>query len=151
MSAPMPSVPALAQHRLHDWMPRLAAVVVARMGAPFVWGLHDCCVFAADCVQAVTGRDLGADLRGSYRTEREAARLLHRLGGVASLAADRLGPVVPAASAAPGDIGLCRLNGRDCLAVCVGGHFLAPGHCGLVAIGLPDIARAWRCTGQAHG
>ena len=44
----MPSVPALAQHRLHDWMPRLAAVVVARMGAPFVWGLHDCCVFAAD-------------------------------------------------------------------------------------------------------
>lgn len=132
--------------RLHDWMPRLSALMSARLGAPFAWGVHDCCLFAADAVQAITGHDPMADLRGRYSTEREALRTVQRLGGLAGAAVDRMGPVVRADLAQPGDIGLGAVAGRQSLAVCCGAHFMAPGVGGLVVIHTADVLRAWRCT-----
>lgn len=131
--------------RIRTWQSALHACVSTRLHKPFAWGSQDCCLFAADCVFAVTGIDPAADLRGTYATEREAARVLQKHGGVAELAFQRIGPVVRTDQAQPGDVGVTQQEGRATLAVCMGAHWLAPGAQGLVHVPPERVARAWRC------
>lgn len=144
-----PRVPAM---RLPDWQPRLAQLVTQRMRSPLQWGVHDCCLWAADAVQAVTGTDLAAGLRGTYSTQAEAQARLLQLGGLAALCVDRLGPVARTALAQPGDIGLTTVQGVRALVVCGGGNFLGVGATGLVPVPSESVARVWRCTVEVrHG
>lgn len=48
---------------------------------PFRPGSLDCCVFMADWILAMTGRDPIADRRGTYATTREYRKMLHAEGG----------------------------------------------------------------------
>lgn len=138
---------SLPCQRLRDWQQRLAELMMQRRVALFQWGVHDCCLFAADAVLAVTGHDLAADLRGTYTSADEAARLLRRLGGVQGVAINRAGPVVPVAMAQAGDIGLCVQDpARPALAVYGGTAWHAPAEFELATHPAHDIARAWRCT-----
>ena len=137
----------ITSRRLHHWQTALEALVRQRRRMPFAWGVQDCGLWAADCVQAVTGEDIAADLRGTYKDEQGAARVLKRLGGVAGIAAARLGPAVGPSSAQIGDVVLVQFVGRDTLAVCMGnGTAMAPGVAGLVAVPTAQALRAWRCT-----
>jgi len=139
-------LPAL---RLRDWPERLAALFVARAAQPFAWGHFDCCLFAADAVLAVTGHDPAADLRGTYATAAEAARVLERFGGVAGVAIARAGQVVPVALAQPGDVGLSHFDAeRPTLAVWGGSAWHAAGSVGIVPVPSETVVRAWRCTGE---
>lgn len=113
---------------------------------PFVWGWNDCAVFAASCVEAVTGEDPAADLRGTYSTAFEAADVLQGLGGLESIADARLGPPVNPKLAQVGDIAMCQVEGRDALAVVMGSHLLAPGESGLVPVPILEARKVWRCT-----
>lgn len=131
--------------RLHDWQQRLHDCVAERMERPFAWGVQDCCLFAADCLHAVTGVDPAADLRGTYSDAQGAARVLGFLGGVVDLAIRHCGPVIPTALAQPGDIGLTTQDGRQTLAVCTGMHWHVPAAAGLVALDAAQVSRAWRC------
>lgn len=142
-AAPMPTV------RLRDWQSRLAALVEARQAAPFAWGSNDCCLFAADCAQACLGVDLVADLRGRYRDERSALRLLKHLGGLAVLAGARLGAEVQPRMAQVGDVGLAADEATgELLAVWLGAHWAAPGAAGLRRVAPTAIYRTWRlCRG----
>jgi len=65
--------------RAPDWRARLAAFIEARRATPFVWGAHDCCLFAADAVLAMGGPDVAAPLRG-YASRFGALRRLRRAG-----------------------------------------------------------------------
>lgn len=142
-------VPAV---RLPDWQPRLAQLVTQRMRHPLQWGVHDCCIWAADAVLAVTGADLADGLRGTYSTQPEAEARLLQLGGLTALCVARLGPVVRTAMAQPGDVGLASVQGVRALVVCGGGNFLAVGAAGLVPVPSESVARVWRCTvGALHG
>jgi hypothetical protein len=49
--------------------------IAARRRVPFAWGSNDCCLFAADWVAIVLGRDVVPDLRGQYDSDIGAARL----------------------------------------------------------------------------
>lgn len=146
----MSSLPA---HRHPQWALRLARLFESRWGAPLAWGRHDCCLFAADAVQACTGHDPAADLRGTYHTEQAARRLLVTAGGLAQLATDRAGPPIPASYAAPGDIGLLPRGPASpagaALVVCAGGHWLGVGLMGLVSHHASSVQDAWRCTAAA--
>lgn len=135
--------------RLPDWQPRLAALVSQRMRRPLAWGQHDCCLFAADAVLAVTGVDLAADLRGTYTSKAEAQQRLLQLGGLVDICVQRLGPVVRTALAQPGDVGLALVGQVRALAVCGGAHFLAVGGQGLQPLPRDAVLRAWRCTAVA--
>lgn len=148
----MTSHPTIAAARLPDWQTRLGALVSQRLPQPFAWGSNDCILFAADAVLACTGVDLAADMRGRYATEADALALLAQHGGPVALAVARLGRVVPVDLAQPGDIGVASIAHQHRLAVCGGGHFLAPGPAGLVSIPHAQVLRAWRITqGVAHG
>lgn len=130
-----------------SWRATFDALVQARMRTPFAWGVHDCCLFAADCVQARTGRDPAADLRGAYRSERGALRVLARIGGLAGAGA-RCGAEIPPLCAGACDVGIVRDAGRELLAVCTGEVWLAPSmaQAGLAALPLDAATRAWRAA-----
>lgn len=71
----------LALRRRPDWRTRLVAAVDDFRGAPFAWdGAHDCGMFFADVVLAVTGTDIAEPLRGRYRSKAGAFRALRSLG-----------------------------------------------------------------------
>jgi hypothetical protein len=121
---------------------RLWALVRERVATPFAWGQHDCCLWAADAVLAVTGHDHAAAHRGSYRTATSAARRLQALGGLCAVAA-QVGPAVPPLATVDGDIGLVQRDDRQLLAVRVAGVWLAPGPTGLAAVSSSAVSQAW--------
>lgn len=121
------------------------ALVAARTEQSFAWGSQDCALFAADCVQALTGVDHAADLRGSYQTELGAAKLLAKLGGLAAVAS-RAGPEVPPLCAQAGDVGLLDCGDRQSLGVCLGPHWVAAGASGVIALAFNAATQAWRPT-----
>jgi hypothetical protein len=122
---------------------RFEALLRTRIAAPFEWGVNDCCLFAADAVQAITGEDLAADLRGAYGSALEAARVLRDVGGIEAAAA-RAGDEIAPLAATWGDVGLIRLDDRELLAVCTGANWVAPAAGGLAARSLPEAVKAWR-------
>lgn len=129
--------------RHRDWQSRLQACLAERRLRAFEWGVHDCCLFVCDAVQAMTGHDPAADVRG-YRTERDAARLVKRLGGLRAIGAARFGAEIAPALAQTGDVALVVVDGRESLALCGGGHLLAPGLEQLQTLPLSSAIAAWR-------
>lgn len=121
----------------------MEAVIQSRMHAPFAWGSHDCALFAAEVVLAITGIDLAAEYRG-YSTEAGAAKILKRQGGLEGIATRALGESRSPLLARPGDVGLVMNDGRECLGVCTGATWHVPGTHGLVALPLSDAIKSWR-------
>lgn len=130
--------------RLPDWPLRLERFIASRARAPFAWGKNDCALFAADCVQAITGQDPApAGLRG-HTTAKQAYRALHRHHGLAAIATGSLGEPVPANCATVGDVVLLQVQGRDALAVCNGTTALMPSPYGVASVSMATATHCWR-------
>ncbi len=133
--------------RLPNWPELLAGKIDDARNLPFVWGENDCCLFAAHCVEIITGIDLAGDYR-SYETKADALRLLKKYGGVARIAEviakEYSIPEVPALYAQRGDVCLFDIGGGDTLGVVAGEHIFAPGQDGLVGLPVLQAVRAWR-------
>ncbi len=132
----------MTRHR--DWQSRLQACLAERCPQEFEWGKQDCCLFVCDCVLAMTGRDPAADLRG-YVDELGAARIVKKNGGIRAIATARLGAEIAPLLASVGDVGLVETAGRESLALCAGGHWLAPGPYDVECLPLEAAITAWRC------
>lgn len=130
--------------RLRDWPERFNALVQSHAHTPFDWGAHDCCTFAADAVQAITGQDVMAGLRASYSSALSATNVLARLGGMQCAVSALLGPAIGPVYCSVGDVLLVKNEGRDLLAVCNGASGLAPGPLGLVAVDIQTALAGWR-------
>ena len=130
--------------RLHTWPTRYAALCSARMNAPFEWGVHDCCLWAADAVEALTGVDYAAAWRGTYSSAAGAARLVAELGGIRAIATGALGDAVAPLLAGLGDLVLIDQGGREMLGVCNGAEALVVGPAGLEAVSMPSALAAWK-------
>lgn len=66
--------------RLPDWEQRLAAYLDEVRTTPFRYGRHDCALYAAGAVLAMTGSDLADAYRGRYRSVAGSIRLLRTQG-----------------------------------------------------------------------
>ena len=130
--------------RLPDWQARLGALLTERQSMPFAWATNDCVTFAADCVLACTGVDPGAGLRVYPPDASGGARALATYGGVPGVGDALFGAPIAPLTAFVGDVGLIESAGRDCLAVCNGATWLAPGESGLIAVQASRARRAWR-------
>jgi hypothetical protein len=144
MTAPTPTTP-----RLPDWQARWAALCADRQDTPFTWGVHDCCMWAADAVQALQGWDPAQEWRGTYATALGAARLLADHGGVQGFATAALGVPVAPLWATVGDVVLIEQpeapeGQRHLLALCNGASALAAGPHGLLAFGMGAATAAWK-------
>jgi len=130
--------------RYQNWPERLSEIIERRLQKCFEWGEHDCCLFAADVVAALTGVDFGAELRGTYSTALEAARILKERGGVRGIASAALGAEIPPLMAQRGDIIMYRSANGEALGVCVGAQFVAAGTNALLRGGMDEALAAWR-------
>lgn len=128
--------------RLPDWPARLSALVAAAHVQPFAWGTHDCCLWAADAVLALTGTDPAAGLRGRYSQVQGAHRLLAAHGGLRGVV-QRHCPALPTPHQAwEGDVGLVHVD-RPMLAVRVADVWLCAATRGLHAVPAAAASMAW--------
>lgn len=113
--------------------------------AVFAWGQCDCVLFVAGAIEAMTGIDPAADIRGRYKSQAGAGRAIKRtgfadLGELVSSKFDEVPPVF----AHRGDV----VMAGGSLGICVGGAALFVGEedgaPGLVARPMMDWERAWR-------
>jgi hypothetical protein len=72
------------RHKL--WATRYHHFLVSRARMKFAWGQHDCALFAADGVLALTGVDIAAEFRGKYPDETGALAAIKTIAGGATIA-----------------------------------------------------------------
>lgn len=68
--------------RLPDWKTHLIAYLADAAHKAYRPGVHDCALFSAGAVLAMTGVDLAAGWRGRYTTLTRGLRVLRRAGYV---------------------------------------------------------------------
>lgn len=133
--------------RLNGWPEAFAAALKRAQKEPFRWGQNDCCLFAAYCIESITGCDLAVAFRG-YQTRDEATEILANFGGIYRLASNvaRLHgiPELPPLQARRGDICLLNSEHGEMLGVCIGDKIVAPGAEGLVSYPILKGRRTWR-------
>ena len=131
--------------RLENWPKLLAAVLAEKAASSFVWGQNDCCLFASDCVLAITGEDYSVDFRGMYDDENGANAFIAQHGGINGLLDYVIGKDarISPAFAGRGDVvtvdgvtGIVDDTGRR-VAMYVDGR-------GLARVSVSKITSAWR-------
>ncbi|MBZ6366183.1 MULTISPECIES: DUF6950 family protein [Enterobacter] len=126
-----------------DWHNRLIAVIRAAEKRPFLWGEHDCCLFAADCAEAMTGDNFAYGWRGTYDSETGAKKALLRGGGSLEKVLGKYLDEVPVKMAQRGDIAVVENAGTRCAGVIYGGAVWMPGETGLVCLRVKPLS-TWR-------
>lgn len=132
-------------NRKPDWMAQLQGAVETAQVLPFAYGLHDCCTFAAHCVDAMCGTNLLTRMQSEhpYRDEAEAYDVIGAAGGLAPLLDLYLPKRKPALYAAPGDVVIVEDNGRELVGVLIGHNVVAPGATGLMSLSGHRVLVAW--------
>ncbi|BBT44207.1 TPA: hypothetical protein R4T04_004572 [Enterobacter asburiae] len=126
-----------------DWHNRLIAVIRAAEKRPFLWGEHDCCLFAADCAEAMTGDNFAEGWRWTYDSETGAKKALLRGGGSLEKVLAKYLDEVPVKMAQRGDIAVVENAGTRCAGVIYGGAVWVPGETGLVCLRIKPLS-TWR-------
>lgn len=127
--------------RLVDWEARLGAYIEAVAGLDHAYGQHDCGLFCAGAVEAMTGVDPAVQFRGGYDDAKSAAKVL-RDKGAGTLAKTVAGMFdeVPPAFAHRGDI---VWNG-EAIGICIGSVALFVSDGGLTRIDRGQWKAAYR-------
>jgi hypothetical protein len=147
--------------RLENWPTTLSAMIVDAQDEPFAWGTHDCCMWSADVVKAmsVAGIDLAAPYRGTYSDAAGAAAVISGATGggtledlMVQIAAQYTLPEFAPAFAWRGDIALFDTDTGPAMGI-VGNDtaaaFVSPD--GLVWMDLTtQVRRVWRIAAGAQ-
>lgn len=149
-----------ARTRLPGWEDALADAFHAALERPYVLGRHDCALFAARCVKAVSGRDVLAGVT-RWRGKKSALAVMRAMaaeGGARVALVNHTQPEllrlavtavlaepVPVRLAMRGDVVLFvdEAAGEGHLGVCDGPQALVLGDTGLRSIPLGACSCAW--------
>lgn len=130
--------------RLADWEDRLVAYIDERRSMTFAWGSHDCALFGAGAVTAMTGEDHGAAFRGTYDDAEGAARALREHGGGTIVRTfDLFLQRRPIAMARRGDLAMIGRGLSGSIGVVVGGVALFVSDVGYERRPRADWVRCW--------
>jgi len=131
---------------MKDWEPRLVAWLASVRARPFAPGAHDCGLFTAGALEAMTGVDHGAAWRGRYKTLKGARRLLKKAGYADHVAyVAGLFDEVPPAFAQAGDIAVIDGDDGPALGIVQGeGVYVLTPACGLGLVPRRQMKRAFR-------
>lgn len=132
--------------RREDWQPQLRAELERAASEPFEWGRTDCCMFAARCIDAMTGSTWETELRQAYQDKRSALVYLAEEGGLEEALTRRFGRPVAWWHARRGDLVLLpAVDGRGSLGICYGHTAAAvlPDR-GLCYVPITSASAAWR-------
>jgi hypothetical protein len=129
--------------RRTDWVARLWREAEACARSPFKYGEHDCWLFAARCVDAMTGSRLVEISHDFYASRRAALRIIAEEGSMDLVVSIALGDMCPG----PGRRGdVCSIDLEEGLGVGVnfGAAILAPDDIGLASLPLTAAHGHWR-------
>ena len=132
------------------WQSKLAEFIESRRYTPFKWGENDCALFVADGVEAITGIDYAAPLRG-YQSQLGSKKILDACGHdtVSEYVTSLFGEAVPPLQCGRGDVVEYFSDGELALGLCVGSVFCSPGENGLNFISMAVAIRGWKiCQSQ---
>lgn len=139
--------------RLGDWQTRLSQYIIANATRKFKYGVLDCGLFLAGAIEAMTGEDVAAGLRGRYKTRGEAFAAIGDMCGTptteavaAYLAAQHGVQEVGVLYAQAGDAVVLGHGRRSSLGIVAmhGTEILTPYKDGLLRLPLSHATRAWR-------
>jgi len=147
--------------RSDGWEQDLEGFLLSRVAKPFKWSANDCCSFAFDSIESITGVDVGEVFRGRYRGRGKAFKLLeeHSGGSIAETwekLADEYGmEQIEPSELKAGDVATIKIKPLDPVAgrlsngISVGVKaftrgFVSPGKDGLVLNENPEVVKAWR-------
>ena len=128
--------------RRPDWVSRLWGTARTYQNAPFSYRKHYCGLFAARCVDGITGSDWEREL--TLRGKRDAEALLSREGGIEQAVTNRLGNPVDGHGARRGDVCLVDVEGGKGLGVCMGTTIAVAAEKGLEFYPLDSAHKHWR-------
>lgn len=107
--------------RYSDWINRLLTEIEAASSRAFEWGQHDCCLFAARCVDAITGSTYEADLQAQYTDQASAMTYLESQTDLSTALTVRFGAMEPWWRAMRGDLMLVPTDdGIGSVGICLG-------------------------------
>lgn len=125
--------------KIEGWHYNLRKYIEASAAKPFKTGSHDCALFWAGGVEAMTGVDPAADYRGKYKTFRAGKELIGvDLGDYAA----RFFEEVPPAFAQVGDLAMV----KGACGIVQGEHVYVLGKGGIMTVPLTRATRAFRVT-----
>ena len=138
--------------RFSNWPETLLAEVKAARGRPFKYGSHDCLMWQAAVIRAMTGVDLARGMRG-YRTREGAAAVLREKGeGTVTKTLDAIMKKhgcarIPASMCGRGDavVALIKTDGgkERVGGICLGA-VAAFASDGIIYISMADVIRGWK-------
>lgn len=108
--------------RLVGWAELLYAAVDDASQRDFEWGVHDCCLFAADILLAFTGTDYAEPVRG-YTTQEEAEAIIAGYGDMETMITALVGVEAVEAkgkNVRRGDLVIAELENGDTVGICIG-------------------------------
>lgn len=126
-----------------NWTIRLPETLQKAMHKPFLWGEHDCCLFAADCVIALCDFDPCEKVRGRYKTRAGAMRVLKTEFGDIESALSNHFLEVPVNHATRGDIVMFDGDDGKTLGVVWSGKVWAVTDSGAMPVNHQPV-KAWR-------
>jgi hypothetical protein len=140
--------------RLADWQTRLENFLSSHRSDRFRYGTWDCCLFACDAIETMTGTDVAAHFRGRYHSRQEAVEALREYTGKPSvravtekITAENDMQQVPVLAAQRGDVVLIARGKRDYslgIVALDGQHAIVVTPTGLERIELSLAVSAWR-------
>ena len=126
------------------WEARLSECIGANRKRAYEPSRHDCLLWPAEAVKAVTGKDHGRGHRGKYKSAASAYRYLQMLGFTSPEEyLDNLFDEKPVGFAQKGDLVLVRTDTGDNPGVCMGGFALVAGEEGLIRAPRALWLKAW--------
>jgi hypothetical protein len=133
------------QMRRADWQLQLIQFMGDAARTPFQPGVHDCALFAAGAVFAMTDVDFAADFRGQYTTIKGGLKLLQKAGYSDHVAlAAQLFEEIPPAFAAVGDLAVVPDAQGDALGIVQGSGIYVLTLDRLGVVSLLTASRAFR-------
>lgn len=131
--------------RLADWRPRLIGYLATTARREFSYGHHDCALFWAGAVEAMTGVDLAQDWRGKYANRKAGLRMLRKAGYADPFdLAARTFAEIPPAFAQVGDLAVMDTPAGPACGVVQGSGVYVLGMEGLALMSMMGALRAFR-------
>ena len=132
-------------NRVDHWEAALDREVARARRESFDWPSHNCALWAARVVEAITGEDvLATAYRNLPRTERAIyAVLTGEDGTLRDAVTAALGEEKPAMEARRGDVVMLSLDNRLIVGVCLGAKVAAVGPTGLRTRPITEAVAAW--------
>jgi len=134
--------------RISNWPRALSDYITENERHPFIWGEHDCLLFAAGAIKAITEHDPANFWRGKYHSAFGAARVFKDWGGIEEMVATIAGAEgyeeEPVKLAQRGDLMLHHQRRWPAGGICMGVWSAFAGADQITMLKTASCARAWR-------